>query len=214
MSQNGEYKLILIGNAGVGKTSIFRKLSTGQFTETNISTIGVEKKTFFIDILNKKKQQENVSVILFDTAGQEKFRAITKNYFRGSDGILLIYDITEKNSFEQVEAWIDSIKESIGKEAESKYIIFLIGNKLDLINQEGSKREVEEQQALEACKKFGMIWGKEHSTKEIKFEEITDLFKSFVQIIYDKVGEKKNKKQTNKKMGDGKQKKGCCETDV
>jgi small GTP-binding protein len=143
MSQNGEYKLILIGNAGVGKTSIFRKLSTGQFTETNISTIGVEKKTFFIDILNKKKQQENVSVILFDTAGQEKFRAITKNYFRGSDGILLIYDITEKNSFEQVEAWIDSIKESIGKEAESKYIIFLIGNKLDLINQEGYKREVE-----------------------------------------------------------------------
>ena len=64
----------------------------------------------------------------------------------------------------------------------SKYIIFLIGNKLDLIDQEGYKREVEEQQALEACQKFGMIWGKEHSTKEIKFEEITNLFKSFVQI--------------------------------
>ena len=69
MSQNSEYKLILIGNAGVGKTSIFRKLSTGEFTETNISTIGVEKKTFSIDIENKKKAKEEVNVILFDTAG-------------------------------------------------------------------------------------------------------------------------------------------------
>ena len=214
MSQNGEYKLILIGNAGVGKTSIFRKLSTGEFTETNISTIGIEKKTFFIDIQNKKKTKENVSVVLFDTAGQEKFRAITKNYYRGSDGILLIYDITDKTSFEQVENWINGIKESIGKDTDSKYIIFLIGNKLDLIDEEGSQREVTEQQALEACKKFGMVWGKEHSTKKIGNEELTKLFESFIQTIYNKLGEKKNKKQKNKKIGDGKQKKGCCESDV
>ena len=214
MSQNSEYKLILIGNAGVGKTSIFRKLSTGEFTETNISTIGVEKKTFFIDIENKKKSTENVNVVLFDTAGQEKFRSITKNYYKGSDGILLIYDITDKSSFEQVESWINSIRDSIGKSTDSKYIVFLIGNKLDLTNEEGYQRQVTEEEALEACEKFGMVWGKEQSTKNIKFEDLTDLFESFVQTIYNKVGEKKNKKQKKRNVGDGNHKKGCCENSV
>ena len=212
MSQNSEYKLILIGNAGVGKTSIFRKLSTGEFTEINISTIGVEKKTFSIDIENKKKAKEEVNVILFDTAGQEKFRSITKNYYKGSDGVLLIYDITDKNSFEQVESWINSIRDSLGKSTDSKYIIFLIGNKLDLINDEGFQRQVTEEQALEACQKFDMIWGKEHSTKDIEFEELNELFVSFIQTIYNKVGEKKNKKQTKKKLDT--QKRGCCESAV
>ena len=214
MSQKGEYKLILIGNAGVGKTSIFRKLSTGIFTETNISTIGIEKKTFFIDIQNKKKSKENIRVVLFDTAGQEKFRAITKNYFRGSDGILLIYDITDKSSFGQVESWINSIKDSIGKDTDSKYVIFLIGNKLDLIGEEGNQRQVTEQQALEACKKFGMVWGKEHSTKNIGNEELKKLFESFTQTIYNKVGEKKNDKQKKRNIDGGNKKTGCCEAEV
>ena len=214
MSEYIEYKFILIGNEGVGKTSIFRKLSTGEFNETNISTIGVEKKTFFINIKTKDKKDKNTKTILFDTAGQEKFRAVTKTYYKGSDGILLIYDITDKESFESVENWIKSINEQMGNSTDSKYAIFLIGNKLDLLNVDGGERVVSEEEAKGACDKFGMIWGKELSTKNIKFEEITKLFESFVQIIYDKFREKQNKNQQKKKLGKYKQKKGCCEKDV
>ena len=87
------YRFILIGNSGVGKTSFFRKLSTGEFYEKNISTIGIEKKTFNLDINmdnNGKPENKKFDIYLFDTAGQEKFRAITFNYFKGTDGILLI----------------------------------------------------------------------------------------------------------------------------
>ena len=76
------YKFILIGNSGVGKTSFFRKLSTGEFYEKNISTIGIEKKTFDLKIeaeKDGKTEEKKFNISLFDTAGQEKFRAITFN---------------------------------------------------------------------------------------------------------------------------------------
>ena len=128
------YKFILIGNSGVGKGSFLRKLSTGEIKEKNVSTIGMGKKTILLtlDIINKegikKKQKFNIS--LFDTDGQEKFRSITKKYYKGSDGIFLLYDITEKSSFESVENWIESIKDSLDYNNEEKYVIVLIGNKL------------------------------------------------------------------------------------
>ena len=113
-----------------------------------------------------------------------------------------------------MESWINSIRDSIGKSTDSKYIVFLIGNKLDLTNEEGYQRQVTEEEALEACEKVGMVWGEEQSTKNIKFEDLTDLFESFVQTIYNKVGKKKNKKQKKRNIGDGNHKKGCCENSV
>ena len=157
------YRFILIGNSGVGKTSFFRKLSTGDFYEKNISTIGIEKKTFNLDIdidNNGKKENKKFEIYLFDTAGQEKFRAITYNYFKGTDGILLIYDITDKSTFESVENWISSITDAIGNNNnESKYAIVLIGNKLDLVEEEIKPREVEEDEAKQICEKYDMEWG-------------------------------------------------------
>ena len=98
-----EYKFILIGNSGVGKTSILRFLSTGEFPEDTISTIGVDKKTLNVSIEvdeKNKKIKKDFIISLFDTAGQEKFRAIARNYYKGSDGILLLYDITDRVTFE------------------------------------------------------------------------------------------------------------------
>ena len=212
MAQNTDYKLILIGNSGVGKTSIFRKLSTGEFSESNISTIGIEKKTFYVNIENNKKEKKSTNVALFDTAGEEKFRSITKSYYKSSDGILLIYDITNKETFQCISNWIESIKESIG--GDSKYIIFLIGNKLDLINEDGYERQVTEKEAKEECEKLDMIWGGEQSTKDIKIEELTQLFESYVQKIYDKFGEKINKKQKIERVGKYNDRKSCCQTNV
>ena len=97
------YRIILIGNSGHGKTLFFRKLSTGEFYEKNISTIGIEKKTLCLDldVSNNEGQIVNkkFNISLFDTAGQEKFRAVTLNYYKGTDGVLLVYSINWKIKF-------------------------------------------------------------------------------------------------------------------
>ena len=197
-----DYKIILIGNTGVGKTSIFRKLDTGEFNEGTISTIGVEKKKF--------------NIYFYDTAGQEKFRAITKNYYKGSDGIILMYDITKRESFDNVGAWIESIKDSIGK-LNNQYTVILLGNKLDLIDTMiGNlkfKREVTEKEAIEICNNNNLVWGGEHSTKTIEYNDLKKLFESYIQKIYESVGPKIMKTQKNKKIDKYKPKRGsCCQT--
>ena len=212
-----DYKIILIGNSGVGKTSFFRKLSTGEFFEKNISTIGVEKKTFEFDIeVNKEgtKVKEKFNLSLFDTAGQEKFRAVTHNYYKNSDGILLLYDITSKITFEHVTVWIESIKELLGIDKSNKQVIILIGNKLDLVEEEPSVREVTEEEAIQMCDKYNMIWGKEQSIKSIDNNELNSLFESYVNEIYQVVGKKENKGQSSKEIintkKQKKKKKGGC----
>ena len=193
------YKLILIGNSGVGKTSFFRKLSTGEFFEKNISTIGIEKKTFELDVetdKDGKKVKRKFIISLFDTAGQEKFRAITFNYFKGTDGIFLLYDITDKQSFVNVESWVESITQAIDSNYDSRYAIILIGNKLDLVDEEVKDREVNEDEAKAIAQKYDMIWGEEQSIKSINFEEITKLFEKYIGTIYQQIGEKKTAKQS------------------
>ena len=204
-----EYKIILIGNTAVGKTSLFKKLTTGVFSERNISTIGMDKKTMSLEIeVNKDnetiKRQVNISFI--DTAGQERFRAITKLYFKESDGILLLYDITNRESFKNVETWVETIHESLGHPMNSKYIIILIGNKLDLIGVDGKVREVEEEEGKGVCDEKGLIWGGETSVKTIELDDLKQKFTGYVKLIYDKVGEKIVAKQFVNKIS-GKKKK-------
>ena len=202
------YKIILIGNSGVGKTSLFRKLSTGEFLPKNISTIGIDKKTleYSIDVNNEKK---NFNISLFDTAGQEKFRAVTKSYSKESEGILLMYDITDRKSFDNVEMWINSIRESIDSH-NSKCVVFLIGNKLDLIGEEGRDRQVTEEEAKDACEKFNMKWGKEMSIKDFDFKDLKIMFEEYVIDIYEKVGSKEVVKQNVKNVKKYQKKKKWC----
>ena len=196
------YKFVLIGNSGAGKTSFFRKLSTGEFYEKNISTIGVEKKTLELnlDIINDEGKTEKKSFVisLFDTAGQEKFRAITHNYYKEADGILLIYDIDDKSSFESIEMWIESIRQNMGSNDVSKYAMILIGNKSDLIEEEIKERKVTEDEAKQICEKYDIIWGGEQSIRSIGFEELRKLFDEYVIKIYKKIGEKKSWKESVK----------------
>ena len=209
-----EYKIILIGNSGVGKTSFFRKLSTGEFAEANIATIGVEKISFDINITTNKNEKKKIDVSLFDTAGQEKFRALTRQYYKGTDGVLLLYDITDRKSFENVEMWIDSLNESIDSNKDSKYVIILIGNKKDLINEEGFQRNVSEEEAKNICEKFNMKWGGECSIKDLGKEELMKIFESYTKEIYDKIGEKINKNQKIKNVDQHKQRKKCCASPI
>ena len=197
------YKVILIGNSGVGKTAIYQKLQRGKFLESNISTIGVAKKNLSVKMEIEEKGKHVIKefdIVLHDTAGQEKFRAITYNYYKASDGILLVYDITDRDSFENVESWISSLKDTLGNIQDSKYVVILIGNKLDLVEKDESTRKVTEEEAKKICEQHHMLWGGEQSIKEIEFERLQELFKEYVKDIYERVGEKKTGKQTLKKI--------------
>ena len=178
------YKIILIGNSSIGKTSFFKKLSTGEFHEKNISTIGLDRRTFDIDIITDKKEKKSFNIKLFDTAGQERFRAITTSYYKGSQGALLIYDISNRNTFDNVETWVNSINETLNNINNSKCVIILIGNKSDLIDSDDKKREVTEEEAKIVCEKFNLIWDGEISVKNIEYEEIRKLFETYVKQIY------------------------------
>ena len=174
----------------------FRKIATGGFDEKNITTIGLEKKTldFNLDVYNKegKIENKNFCISLFDTAGQEKFRAVTRNYYKGSDGIFLIYDIDDKGSFESIESWIESVQDCLGKTSDSSYAMILIGNKLDLVEERIEERQVTEDEAKQMCEKYDMIWGGEQSIKNLDFGAFTKLFEKYIREIYKRVGENKS----------------------
>ena len=209
------YKIVLIGNSSVGKTALFRKIETGEFYDRNISTLGIGKKTLYMDIEednNGKKIKKNICVSLYDTAGQEKYKATTLNYFKGADGIILMYDITNRGSFDNIEEWINSIKESIGNAHSLEYIIMLIGNKLDLVDEDEQNRTVKEDEAEDICHKFNMIWGGEISIKNIKYDDLIKLFNQFIEKIYKIIGEKYKDKQKLKAIKNYKniKERGCC----
>ena len=202
-----KYKFALLGDSQVGKTSFFRKLFGGTFSN-NVSTIGIDSKTFhFEDIeinLDNNAVKKNFDISLYDTAGQERFRSITKNYINGTDGIIIIYDITNRESFEHVENWLNNINDILSDSKSSKYLIVLLGNKLDLtknddnLKNEEKKRKVAIDEGKKKCEEYGFFWGGECSVKELPVEELKKLFKNFLIKIYEKVGIKSNSHHINK----------------
>ena len=187
-----EYKIILIGNEGVGKTSFVKKLLLGKFVPITIPTVGPNRNNFTFNInINKNgiNENKNFGVNLFDLGGQERYREITCNYIKGSNGIIIIYDITNRNSFDSIENWINMIKQKIPPEnGKIKYAIKLIGNKLDLINDEDKRRQVMEEEAKILCEKNNILWGGEKSFKNMNKNELDEMIKEFIKEIYNRIG--------------------------
>eukprot|EP00300_Choanocystis_sp_HF-7_P006585 c14789_g1_i1.p1 GENE.c14789_g1_i1~~c14789_g1_i1.p1 ORF type:complete len:209 (+),score=43.83 c14789_g1_i1:1-627(+) len=117
------YIFVLIGDSNVGKSCLLLRFADESFTESYISTIGVDFKIRSIDDENK-----TIKLQIWDTAGQERFRTISSTYYRGAHGIIVVYDITNRESFENVQRWLQEI-EKYAKEGVHK---LLVGNKLDL----------------------------------------------------------------------------------
>ncbi len=120
------FKIVLIGDSAVGKSQLLLRYTKNQFKNKAASTIGMEFATQQVII------DENTSVRaqIWDTAGQERYRAITNAYYRQAIGVLLVYDITKRVSFENLERWLTEVREH----ADSKIQIILVGNKSDLQN--------------------------------------------------------------------------------
>ena len=127
------FKVLLLGNSDVGKSSILLRYVDSVWNETFVPTIGVDFKVKTVEIGDKK-----VKMQIWDTAGQERFRNVISTYFRGGNGLLLIYDITNKDSFKNLESWLIEIE----KNASENILKILIGNKSDLEeDREISKEE-------------------------------------------------------------------------
>ena len=214
-----EYKLILLGDTSVGKTCLFKKITTGVFLDKNVSTVGIDRRT--IDMKcefdeNGKKIEKNILISLTDTAGQERFKAITRSYYKGSDAAILIYDITDKKTFNHVKEWIESIQNSLGNINNNDYIIFLMGTKIDLVESQKKARQVGEEEAKNKCKEFKIEWGGECSNKTFSEEKFKEIFKEYVQIIYKKIGFRKVVKQQSVNLGiiDKKPRKAECPCNI
>ena len=120
------FKIVLIGDTSVGKTNILSKYLTDEFDPESKATVGVEFGT-----KNFKIENNIVKVQIWDTAGQERYRSITNAYYKGAKGALLVYDITNKKSFDNLDRWISDLKTN----GDEKISIVLLGNKSDLESQ-------------------------------------------------------------------------------
>ena len=120
-----EFKIVTLGDPGVGKTSIFRRFVEDNFDPNQLSTLGINLSTKILKIKNKE-----LVLKLIDTGGQEKYRAIAASYFRRADVILFVFDLNNSGSFESIQYWLDFFEENnTGTNIKNK---FLIGNKNDL----------------------------------------------------------------------------------
>ena len=205
-------KLMLLGDSTVGKTSILKRYSKNQFNPNYISSIGVDFETKYIKVGKK-----TINLQIWDTAGQERFKVIAKNYYNKSDGFIIVYDITNKKSFEDVEVWMQSVLDNLGEKESNKkrnYSLILIGNKIDL----EENRVITKEEGEEICKKNNIIsWGGEISIKDMSKEELEDKFIEMMKIIYKDIGNPENKNMVTKKLNEEKIKKKkrdnnlCCE---
>ena len=141
MSADYIIKLLTLGETEVGKTSIVLRYSDDKFHDNKIATIGIDFKIKII-----KKGNEKIKVSIYDTAGQERFKNIVKHYYKGANGVLLIYDLTKRDTFEKLEFWLEDLKEN--SDNLNNLFIYLIGNKNDL----EERREVDFEEANKFAK--------------------------------------------------------------
>eukprot|EP00944_MAST-04C_sp_MAST-4C-sp1_P002783 g2783.t1 len=146
-------KILTIGNSAVGKTCLLYRFADGGFNDSHLITFGFDYKKKEVELDAKP-----YSITLWDTAGQERFHTITFAYFRGCHGMLLVYDVTNKQSFEKIEYWMKKIKEKTeNTPSGTPPQVILVGNKADLENSvSGSQRVISHEQGLAAAKKYGI----------------------------------------------------------
>ena len=197
-----EFKILLLGESDVGKTSIFKRYLFNNYEEKMMSTIGVELETKILNYNNK-----NYSITLIDTTGQERFKSITKSYYHMGDGFFIVFDLTNEDSLNAIEEWIDSIREN----KENPKIIIL-GNKDDLKKNRISEEIINNQ--LEKYKNMIFIKTSAKTNHNIKeaIKKMIDLLEN--NINFEKHREENKEKKDNitlsKKNFKKNKKERCC----
>ena len=197
MSDDCVYKVLLLGDSSVGKTCFLLRYCDKTFQEAHLSTIGLDYRLKTMTL----KSGKNIKLQIWDTAGQDRFRAITKNYYKGANGIILIYDVTNLQSYENVKNWINQIKD----EANPNVIIYLAGNKVDVKDEDRVVKTVDGKKiADEYNLKFYETSAKSGINVNLIFEELVEN----VDEVYSKLEVPKS--EVKNKIYTGGSKKACC----
>ena len=165
------FKFVLLGDSGVGKSNILSRYLTNEFDKSSKATVGVEfgSKEFKIENDNKI-----IKVQIWDTAGQERYRSIAKSFYQGAKGYLFVYDITKKNSFDNINNWLSNTQNLVDETNISK---ILIGNKSDL----ESERQVKTDEGIEKAKELDMAF---IETSAFNGNNIDEAFAKLINDVY------------------------------
>lgn len=164
------FKIVLIGDSGVGKTNMMTQYLRKEFNENSKATVGVEFGSKVMEIEGKQ-----VKAQIWDTAGQERYKSITSAYYKGAKGAFVVYDITRKETFESVDKWISDLNHS----ADKNLIIILVGNKSDLEEQ----RQVQTVEGEEKAKNKEMCF---FETSALNGNNLEKAFEFLLKKVYEK----------------------------
>eukprot|EP00698_Gefionella_okellyi_P018673 TRINITY_DN562_c0_g1_i1.p1 TRINITY_DN562_c0_g1~~TRINITY_DN562_c0_g1_i1.p1 ORF type:complete len:226 (+),score=15.51 TRINITY_DN562_c0_g1_i1:61-678(+) len=186
-------KLLLLGDSGVGKSSMLLRFADDEFDETYINTIGIDFKTRTVDVQDKR-----IKLQIWDTAGQERFQSLQALYYRGAQGIVLVYDLTKAKTFQNIRQWMGAVE----KHATSGVVRMLVGNKADL----DALREVTREEGQRLANEYHMTFV-ECSAKA--GSGVNDAFLSVASQILQH-GLPAAPQKTTKVTEELPEKKGCC----
>ena len=201
-----KFKIILLGSISVGKTAILERYISNKFNDAYQCTMRCEFKTKCLNINNSSQAKLEI----WDTVGDEKFRSITKQYYKNADGILLIYDITSRKSFDSLVSWTKEIRDNAPGDA----VLYLVGNKSDLTKE----RVISCQEGTNKAEELGMLF------IEVSAKEGDNIHMMFGNISEAMMQINENKPQTNNNQinlnqspenikedaNEAKKKKACC----
>ena len=197
MSEDIVYKVLLLGDSSVGKTCFLLRYCDKSFQDAHLSTIGLDYRLKTLTLKNKK----SIKLQIWDTAGEDRFRAITKNYYKGANGIILIYDVTNLQTYENVKNWITQIRE----EANPNVIIYLAGNKIDIPED---SRAVKTSDGQKIADEYQLPF-KETSAKDgMNVNEIFQELVEKIDEVFSKIEQPKDPR--NKLYDGGKKKRSFC----
>ena len=192
------YKILVLGDTSVGKSCLLLRFCDNSFQEAHLTTIGLDFRLKTINLKDGRK----VKIQIWDTAGEDRFRSITRNYYKGAKGILLIFDVTDKETFTHVRDWIERIHE----ESPEGITICLVGNKIDM----NESRVISNEEGKKLADEFKIPSFETSAKSNIGVEEVFTYLVKEVDTIYmnehkEEVGRKTvlNQKTKNKK-------KKCC----
>ena len=198
MAEDKEYlfRILLIGDSGVGKSCLLLRFADDTYTDTHIATIGVDFKIKTVQI-----DGQNVRLQIWDTAGQERFRTITSSYYRGAQGIIVVYSVTDLQTFQNVRQWLQEIE----RYAAETVIKLLIGNKCDLEDE----RAVTLEQGQELANSLNVSFFEASAKKSLNVDELftkiaTDIIKNLAPAQPAPVEEKVEVTKKTKKEKGGK----------
>lgn len=138
-----KFKISVLGDASVGKTSLIRHFCEGYFKESYLATLGVSFLRKEIQLTSSKGEKIEVILQIWDLGGQSLFAGLRQNYIKGSQGALVLFDVTHKPSLMHVESWVDEFLGAISKDDWKKTPIIIVGNKVDLGFEKGIKKQAQ-----------------------------------------------------------------------